>query len=42
MKEIQLNKTKDYIIGAVRVSKETFEKVEKLAKHNKVTNQNSN
>lgn len=39
MKEIILNKTKDFQIGNVRFSKETFDKVTKLAKANKVSNQ---
>ena len=39
MKEIKLNRTKDYQVGNVRVSKEIFEKITALAKENKVTNQ---
>jgi len=39
MKEISLNKTKDYQIGNVRVNKEVFEKVHKVAKQQKVSPQ---
>ena len=39
MKEIILNKTKDFQVGNVRVSQETNDKIIKLAKENKVSNQ---
>jgi predicted DNA-binding protein len=39
MKEIHLNKTKDFQIGNVRVDKELFEKIRKLADENEVTMQ---
>lgn len=39
MKEIRLNKTKDYQIGNVRVDKETYIKIDKLAEENDVTMQ---
>lgn len=39
MKEIKLVKSSEKIIGAVRVSADVFTKIEKLAKENKVTNQ---
>lgn len=39
MKEIKLIKTSDKIIGSVRVSDDVFNKIQKLAKDNKVTNQ---
>lgn len=39
MKEVILNKTKDFQIGNVRVSEVVFNKVEYFAKKNKVTNQ---
>lgn len=37
--KIQLQKPASKIIGALRVSPETFDKIEKLAKKEKVTNQ---
>ncbi len=39
MKEIILNKTKEFQIGNVRVTKEVFDKVAKLAKNNGVSPQ---
>jgi len=39
MKEVILNKTKDFQIGNVRFNKGVFDKVTKLAKTNKVSNQ---
>lgn len=39
MKEIKLTKSTDKIIGALRCSTKVFDKVEKLAKENKVTKQ---
>lgn len=39
MKQIILNKTKDYQIGNVRVSKEAGKEIEKRAKHHGVSNQ---
>lgn len=39
MEIITLSKTKDYQIGNVRVDKTTFDKVSKIAKEQKVSNQ---
>lgn len=39
MKEIKLQKSTDKIIGALRCSTKVFDKLEKLAKENKVTKQ---
>lgn len=39
MKEIHINKTKDFQIGNVRVDEDTFNKVRKLADENEVTMQ---
>lgn len=39
MRAIRLTKTTDKIIGALRCSSRVFDKVEKLAKENKVSNQ---
>lgn len=39
MKEIILNRSKDYQISNFRVSKEVFDKITKIAKEQKVSNQ---
>lgn len=39
MKEIKINRTKDFQIGNVRVDESTFNKVTKLAVENEVTMQ---
>lgn len=39
MQTITLNRTKDYQIGNVRVDKITFDKITKIAKEQKVSNQ---
>ncbi len=39
MKEIRLNKTKEFIVGAVRLDKTTFDKIHKLANENEVSPQ---
>jgi len=39
MKEIRLQKSTDKIIGSLRCSTRVFERLEKIAKENKVTKQ---